>query len=64
MEHIVSFRLTFFTQSELIEPVSAQAAQLCIHFLLYYFHNTQSEMHLLLRDLIKDTPLVKESRKR
>ena len=26
--------------------------------------NTQFETHLLLRDLIKDTPLVKESRKR
>ena len=33
------------TQSELIEPVLPQAAQLGIHF--YYFHNTQLEMHLL-----------------
>ena len=40
---------TFFkTQSELIEPISPQAAQLGIHFLiLYFFHNTQLEMHLL-----------------
>ena len=53
MEHIKNF----FTQTELIEP---QAAQLGIHF----FHNTQLEMHLLLRDLIKDNPLVKESRKK
>ena len=36
---------TFFTQSELIEPVLPQAAQLGIHF--YCFHNTQLEMHLL-----------------
>ena len=50
----------FFTQTELIEPVSHQAAQLGIHF----FHNTQLEKHLLLRNLIKDTVLVKESRNR
>ena len=41
-----------------------QAAQLGIHFLSYFFHKTQLEMHLLLRDLNKGTPLVKESRKR
>ena len=35
----------FFPQSELIEPVSPQAAQPGIHF--YCFHNTQLEMHLL-----------------
>ena len=50
----------FVTQSELIEPVSPEAAQLGIHF----FHNTQSDMQLLLRELNKDTPPVKESRKR
>ena len=51
----------FLTHSELIEPVSTQAAQLTINFLLYFFHNTQLEMHLLFRDLIKDTPVVRES---
>ena len=34
----------FFTL-EHIEPVSPEAAQLCIHF--YCFWNTQLEMHLL-----------------
>ena len=34
-------------------------------FLIYFFrNNTKLEMNLLLRDMIKDTPLVKESRKR
>ena len=32
--------------------------------LLNLFHNTQLQMHLLLRDPMKDTPLVKESRKK
>ena len=36
----------FFTQSELIEPVTPQAAQLGIHF-FNFFHNTQLEMYLL-----------------
>ena len=35
--------LLFFTQSE---PVSPQAAQLGIHFSIF-FYNTQLEMHLL-----------------
>ena len=35
----------FLTQSELIEPVSLQAAQLGNHF--YCYRNTQLEMHLL-----------------
>ena len=38
----------FLTQSELIKPLSPQAAQLGVHF-VYYFHNTQLEMHLLER---------------
>ena len=37
--------LFFLTQSEVIEPVSPQPAQLGIHF--YCYHNTQLEMHLL-----------------
>ena len=35
-----------FTQSELLEPVLAQAAWLGIHF-FYFFHYTQLEMHIL-----------------
>ena len=54
----------FLTQSELIEPVLPQEAQLSIHFLLHFFHNTLLEMYLLLRDMIKDTPLVKEEIKK
>ena len=37
-------KVWFFTQSELIEPDSPQAAQLGIYF---FFHNKQVEMHLL-----------------
>ena len=50
---------SFFTKSELIEPFSPLAAKL-----YFFFHFTQLEMHLLLGDLIKDTPPVKERRKR
>ena len=59
---VSSLAISFFTQSELIEPVLPQAAKLGIHF--YFFYKTQLEMHLLLWDLVKDTPLLKESRKR
>ena len=55
------FLKIFFTQSVLIEAVLIRAAQLGIHF--YCFHNTQLEIHLI-EDPIKDTPLVKDSRKR
>ena len=34
--------------------------QVMFAFFSIFFHNTQLEMHLLWRDLIKDTPLVKE----
>ena len=53
---------TFFTQSKLIEPVSPQVAQLGIHFLLS--SHTINERCTSLRDLIKETQLVKGSRKR
>ena len=45
MARTIYFSLcTFFTQSELIEPVSPQAAQLGIHYIAF---TTQLEMHLL-----------------
>ena len=53
--HPKLFLALFFFQSEVIEPVLPQAAQLGIHF-FYATHST------FLRYLI--TPLVKESRKR
>ena len=37
----------FLTQSELIESVSPQAAQLRIHFFYFFFHFTQLEMQPL-----------------
>ena len=37
----------FLAQSELIEPVSHQAAQLGIH--LFFFHNTQLAIHPFLK---------------
>ena len=45
--HLLNYKSfdDFLTQSELIEPVSPQAALLGIHF--YSFHSTQLEMHLL-----------------
>ena len=56
--HIANYKKkVFLTQ---FEPVWPQAAQLGIQ--LFCFHNTQLQMHLLM-DQIKDTPLVKESRK-
>ena len=52
-----------FTQSELIEPVCTQAAQLGINFIIFLSQHTVRDL-LLLRDLIKNAPLLKESRKR
>ena len=49
-----------FTQSELIEPVLPQAAQLGIHFLIIFLSQHAVRDAPPLRDLIKDTPLVKE----
>ena len=46
-------RKSFLTQSELIRLVLPQAAQLDIHLLLYFFHNTQLEMSLLFERLDK-----------
>ena len=60
----LEFSLSFFIQSKLIEPVLPQAAQLGMHLFCYITFTTQLEMHLLLRDLIKDTPLAKDSKKR
>ena len=47
----------FFTQSELIKHVLPQAAQLCIHFIIFISQH-------IVRDLVKDAPQVKGSRKR
>ena len=52
----------FLTQSELIEPVLPQAAQLGNHLLLP--STTYSRRCSSLSNLIQETPLVKESRKR
>ena len=37
-------KFTFLTQSQLIDPVSPEAAQLGIHI---FFHNPQLELHRL-----------------
>ena len=47
----------FRSQSELIKPVSPQAAQLGI-FLIFNFSHHFIKMHLLLRDLIKEGSLI------
>ena len=50
--------ISFFkTQSEVIEPVLPQAAQLDILFYISFI--AHSYRRASLRDLIKDTPLVK-----
>ena len=54
-------RSIFFVQSELIEPVTPQAAQLAVHFIAFTTHSWRCSY---LRDLIKDFPLVEESKER
>ena len=57
--------MIFLAQSEFIEPFSPRAAQLGIHFLIIVLsQNTVLDGPPFLRDLIKDTPLAKEIRKR